>query len=229
MIDDDTRARALAQVQGMDKEYADGWKEGDDSTGAQAAADAGVAAGKKMDADPDFNFDEPGTATSTPVKAAQVMAEPIEPAKPMNFKETFAARRKAGDSTFEWNGKKYTTDLKGKATTNDTSPGVNASPAAAKPAPAAISAPAASTTVKYKPSAPVDTPEMVRSAPVKSAPSRGNASPATPGKLVAMPTLPDEQAPEMFNQPGGTKLSGGKDRYVAPVAAEVTTRRGYKS
>jgi hypothetical protein len=34
-----------------------------------------------------------------------------EPAKPANFKEAFAAARKSGDSIFEFNGKKYTTEL----------------------------------------------------------------------------------------------------------------------
>jgi hypothetical protein len=34
-----------------------------------------------------------------------------EPAKPSNFKSAFASARKAGDKTFEFNGKKYTTEL----------------------------------------------------------------------------------------------------------------------
>jgi hypothetical protein len=33
------------------------------------------------------------------------------PAKTMSFKEAFASARGAGDKTFEWQGKKYTTDL----------------------------------------------------------------------------------------------------------------------
>jgi len=33
------------------------------------------------------------------------------PAKSMSFKEAFASARGAGDKTFEWQGKKYTTDL----------------------------------------------------------------------------------------------------------------------
>ena len=36
------------------------------------------------------------------------------PAKPMSFKEAFAAARKDGGKTFEWNGKKYTTELAGE-------------------------------------------------------------------------------------------------------------------
>ena len=34
-----------------------------------------------------------------------------EPAKPTNFKSAFAAARAAGDKTFEFGGKKYTTEL----------------------------------------------------------------------------------------------------------------------
>ena len=33
------------------------------------------------------------------------------PAKEMSFKEAFASARKSGDKTFEWQGKKYTTEL----------------------------------------------------------------------------------------------------------------------
>jgi hypothetical protein len=33
----------------------------------------------------------------------------------MSFKETFAAQRKAGAKVFEWNGKKYTTEIAGAA------------------------------------------------------------------------------------------------------------------
>lgn len=33
------------------------------------------------------------------------------PEKKLSFKEAFASARAAGDKTFEWNGKKFTTDL----------------------------------------------------------------------------------------------------------------------
>ena len=41
------------------------------------------------------------------------MAEAADeaPAKKQSFKEAFAAARGAGDKTFEWNGKKFTTEL----------------------------------------------------------------------------------------------------------------------
>lgn len=38
-------------------------------------------------------------------------AEPAPAMKTASFKEAFAEARKAGDKTFEWNGKKYTTAL----------------------------------------------------------------------------------------------------------------------
>jgi len=47
--------------------------------------------------------------------------------KSMSFKEAFASARKGGDKTFEWQGKKYTTEL--------------AKPKAAAPAPAPAAAP----------------------------------------------------------------------------------------
>ena len=37
--------------------------------------------------------------------------EVSEPMKKMSFKDAFASARKAGDKTFEWNGKKFTTEL----------------------------------------------------------------------------------------------------------------------
>ena len=52
-----------------------------------------------------------------------------EPKKPQSFKEAFASHRSAGSKTFEWNGKKYTTALKG-----DSAP--KAAVAATKTAPA---------------------------------------------------------------------------------------------
>ena len=39
--------------------------------------------------------------------------EAAEPKK-MSFKEAFAAARKGGDTTFTWNGKKYTTEMAGE-------------------------------------------------------------------------------------------------------------------
>jgi hypothetical protein len=58
------------------------------------------------------------------------MAEASEPApaKKMSFKEAFAAARGAGDKSFEWNGKKFTTEM--------AKPKAAAAPAAKAEAPA---------------------------------------------------------------------------------------------
>ena len=45
-------------------------------------------------------------------EAPEMKAEP-EPEKPKTFKEAFAEARAAGDKTFTWNGKKYTTEVAG--------------------------------------------------------------------------------------------------------------------
>lgn len=50
-------------------------------------------------------YEEGGETEDTTSEAAP------EPAKPSNFKQAFASARKAGDKTFEFNGKKYTTEL----------------------------------------------------------------------------------------------------------------------
>lgn len=75
------------------------------------------------------NFDAPVKAPEEDKPAAE------EPKKPQSFKEAFASHRKAGSKTFEWNGKKYTTALKGEGT----------KPKAAASAPAAKTAPVDST------------------------------------------------------------------------------------
>jgi|GEM_PF-2313278 len=92
------------------------------------------------------------------------------------FKEAFAAARKAGNETFEWNGKKYITTkkataketaAKGKAAAKDDikATGV-ATPAAAAAAPAAAKPAAAATTVTAMPVvAPVAAPVAVIPAP----------------------------------------------------------------
>tara|TARA_R100000781_G_scaffold48042_1_gene32144 strand:- start:640 stop:1059 length:420 start_codon:yes stop_codon:yes gene_type:complete len=44
-------------------------------------------------------------------KRARVMKEYAKGVDKMSFKEAFAAKRKAGNKTFTWRGKKYTTEL----------------------------------------------------------------------------------------------------------------------
>lgn len=54
---------------------------------------------------------EPSTATvEMPVGADRIQPEPEQPKKE-SFKEAFARNRAAGAKTFDWNGKKYTTEL----------------------------------------------------------------------------------------------------------------------
>lgn len=119
MIDDDTRARAKA--------YTDSFNEGDapaaEKTDLTAAGAEYTALKDQSEAEfsnewnapavddvKTSSMTTPGTTESKDL-APLAMAAP-EPVKALSFKETFAARRKAGDATFEWNGKKYTTDLK---------------------------------------------------------------------------------------------------------------------
>ena len=59
----------------------------------------------------------------TDTEDTTAVAPKAAPTKSMSFKEAFASARKGGDKTFEWQGKKYTTDL--------------AKPKAAAPAPKA--------------------------------------------------------------------------------------------
>jgi hypothetical protein len=74
------------------------------------------------------------------------------PAKTPSFKEAFAAARSGGDKTFEWGGKKFTTEL-------------------AKPKAAAKAAPKA----EVKTLAPADKGETRKALPLKSTKSEKNA------------------------------------------------------
>lgn len=44
---------------------------------------------------------------------AEESSEPVAPVRKQSFKEAFAEARKGGGKTFEWNGKKYTTEMAG--------------------------------------------------------------------------------------------------------------------
>jgi hypothetical protein len=57
----------------------------------------------------------PEYKASTPAPEAQTSTAKTEDAKPKNFRQAFAAARKAGDKTFTFGGKKYTTELKEEA------------------------------------------------------------------------------------------------------------------
>lgn len=85
--------------------------------------DAPESAPVSRDVDPDFadefSKDESvksEVAEAMPVKSPDLVTklgdpEPEVKKEPISFKEAFAANRKAGEKTFEWNGKKYTTEL----------------------------------------------------------------------------------------------------------------------
>ena len=57
-----------------------------------------------------------GNATPTPLPPMDAEAPGEAPAAPMPFGKAFAAARKAGDSTFSWRGKSYSTAVKGAGT-----------------------------------------------------------------------------------------------------------------
>jgi len=76
-------------------------------------------------------------AGSGPSEDSSPMEKDAEPSKPeyKSFKEAFAAERKAGNKTFEYMGKKYTTDMAARTTARDTGSDV-ARKAASYPKPA---------------------------------------------------------------------------------------------
>lgn len=78
------------------------------------------------DDDP-FEFARGEAEKRLDAQEAAPAAEPAAPAKAMSFKEAFASNRKSGAKTFEWNGKKYTTNLKAGAS----APAKTAAPAKA--------------------------------------------------------------------------------------------------
>ena len=55
---------------------------------------------------------DPFSAVRKP--SGEIMREPAKAAPKMNFGQAFAAARKRGDKTFEFNGKKFTTQVKGE-------------------------------------------------------------------------------------------------------------------
>jgi hypothetical protein len=76
-------------------------------------------------------------AGSGPSEDSSPMEKGAEPSKPeyKSFKEAFAAERKAGNKTFEYMGKKYTTDMAARTSARDTGSDV-ARKAASYPKPA---------------------------------------------------------------------------------------------
>jgi hypothetical protein len=104
-IDDDTRKRALAFVEknkkGMDSEGFDSREYRSDPYGKMTKAERDARKGYvTLKRYPD---DFPPAVVDDATKRL--------PPKKQSFKEAFAAARKAGGKIFEWNGKKYTTEL----------------------------------------------------------------------------------------------------------------------
>ena len=93
-IDDDTRKRALAFVE-KNKKGADEKEYRSDPYSAMTK--------KERDARVSSPDDFPPAVVDDATKRL--------PPKKQSFKEAFAAARKAGGEIFEWNGKKYTTEL----------------------------------------------------------------------------------------------------------------------
>ena len=71
-------------------------------------------------------FDEGGDTTAEfkrPIKSTDdAKSETAAAPKKTSFSSAFAAARRAGDKTFEWEGKKYGTALKGEAGTSASKP-----------------------------------------------------------------------------------------------------------
>ncbi len=226
----------------MSTEYEDEWAADKEATDAQTAADAGVAAGKKADADPDFNYDPPGAqaAADAGVAAGQTADAAPEPVKPLSFKETFAARRKAGDSTFEWNGKKYTTDLKKPVATSAApaapkalvTPLVKAAAVADKAStPAAQASYAKTSSSSGRNYAPVVAPKEVPS-PAKTsfgryAPEPAPATPRDPAKVQTPAAAPSVRAPGA--SPARTSFSSGRSYAPAPEEVPSPARTSFGS
>ena len=70
-------------------------------------------------------------------------AKATKPGAGMSFKSAFAAARSAGDKTFTWNGKSYTTQIKGEGA-------AKAAPKVSRAAPKIETKPAPKTEVKPK-------------------------------------------------------------------------------
>lgn len=91
-----------------EKEYDEEWET---MTKGDTKPDAAPA--EKEDDPFEFARKEAGQNFDKPAEVPEEDKPAAAPDKPMSFKEAFASHRKAGAKVFEWNGKKYTTALKG--------------------------------------------------------------------------------------------------------------------
>lgn len=81
-----------------------------------------------------IDYIEPSSGPSESASSSSAAEEPSKP-EYKSFKEAFAAERKAGNKTFEYMGKKYTTDVASRTEARDTGSDV-ARKAASYPKPA---------------------------------------------------------------------------------------------
>ena len=127
------------------------------------------------------------------------------PAKSQTFKEAFASARGAGDKTFEWQGKKYTTDL------------ASSKPATKPAAEKAVEKPAKSVTKIESASAP-----MARS--IKSDIDELANSRASMGSVNMLPSgrMSPEKKEEVI------KPTPKRSNYTVPKASEFTGMGGMK-
>ena len=80
-----------------------------------------MAKTKRYNGEEDGSFVESGSGSSESAS---------EPEKKQTFKEAFAAARKAGDGTFTWEGKKFTTEVAGEKKATPAAPKAEAPKAA---------------------------------------------------------------------------------------------------
>lgn len=215
---------ALAASQAADKEYSDGYNDIErgvappsktsepEANSAGMPANSGYASADTMSANMPSNAVEVGK----PMAPANVVATPIEPMKAMSFRETFAARRKAGDAMFEWNGKKYTTELKKTGTTPTTAPTTALRPAA--PASMPSSMPASKPYLEpFESTAPLSTPNPAAPMPMATSSQALGAKYMTIQKAIqALPANTDARARTGLN----ANLAQALADYEAAAKAE---------
>ena len=97
------------------------------------------------------------------IEGAIERAKTAKPAAEPSFKDAFASARKAGDKTFEWNGKKFTTELAGekKSTPSMKSPTESSGSGSYAPAPPKTTA-SKSADDEPKPKSASKSPKMYR-------------------------------------------------------------------
>ena len=206
------------------KDYVDGWQDGEVNAPKQPSeskagqeykalkekSDTEFTAGWNADGEPKATE---GGITTSPVRDAGAISvkvlPAIEPAKAMSFKETFAAQRKAGAKTFDWNGKKYTTELAAPTTKPKAAPiAAPANVAAPTPAPVAAPAPAVQKTTLAPPAQMASTARTY-------APSGRNYAHVIPAKVV--------DSPARTSAPSGRNYAYVPDAAPKAVASPVRT------